>query len=116
MVSCRAKRAKMAAEAAAEAEQLKAVAMEKVRELQDELQKVADKLVKKTEEMERKYDRKKVPIYDRRSLVINSNPDFWLTAFMKHPTLGTPLTQEDQQIFRYLDSLHVEDLKYPQKG
>ncbi|KAL7140956.1 hypothetical protein ABFS83_08G022000 [Erythranthe nasuta] len=115
MVSCRAKRAKMAVEAA-EAEQLKAVAMEKVRELQDELQKVTDKLVKKTEEMERKYDLKKVPIYDRRSLVINSIPDFWLTAFMKHPTLGTLLTQEDQQIFRYLDSLYVEDLQYPQKG
>ncbi|EYU34082.1 hypothetical protein MIMGU_mgv1a015147mg [Erythranthe guttata] len=43
MVSVRAKRAKMAAEAAAaaaEAEQQKAVAMAKVRELQDELQKV----------------------------------------------------------------------------
>ncbi|KAL9148743.1 hypothetical protein ABFS82_12G062700 [Erythranthe guttata] len=120
MVSCRAKRAKMAAEAeaaaAAEAEQRKAVAMEKVRELQDEVQKVTDKLVKKTEELERKYDQKKVPIYDRRSLVINSIPDFWLTAFLKHPTLGTLLTQEDQQIFRYLDSIHVEDLKYPQKG
>ncbi|XP_012840863.1 PREDICTED: NAP1-related protein 1-like [Erythranthe guttata] len=77
---------------------------------------VTDKLVKKTEELERKYDQKKVPIYDRRSLVINSIPDFWLTAFLKHPTLGTLLTQEDQQIFRYLDSIHVEDLKYPQKG
>ncbi|KAL9157719.1 hypothetical protein ABFS82_08G022400 [Erythranthe guttata] len=119
MVSVRAKRAKMAAEAAAaaaEAEQQKAVAMAKVRELQDELQKVTDKLVKKTEELERKYDRKKVPIYDRRSLVINSIPEFWLTAFLKHPTLGTLLTQEDQQIFRYLDSLYVEDLQYPQKG
>ncbi|KAL7090778.1 hypothetical protein ACP275_12G063000 [Erythranthe tilingii] len=96
MVSCRAKRAKLAAEAAAaaEAEQLKAVAMEKVRELQDELQKVTDKLVKKAEELEH----------------------FWLTAFLKHPTLGTLLTQEDQQIFRYLDSIHVEDLTYPQKG
>ncbi|KAL9157718.1 hypothetical protein ABFS82_08G022300 [Erythranthe guttata] len=50
--------------------------------------------------MERKYDRKKVPIYDRRSLVISSIPDFWLTAFMKHPILGTLLTQEDPQNFK----------------
>ncbi|KAL0377544.1 UNVERIFIED_CONTAM: NAP1-related protein 1 [Sesamum radiatum] len=50
-------------------------------------------------EIEQKYNEMREPVYAKRNEVISSIPDFWLTA-----------------IFKYLDSLEVEDFKDPRKG
>ncbi|XP_024974677.1 NAP1-related protein 2-like isoform X1 [Cynara cardunculus var. scolymus] len=59
-------------------------------------------------EIEQHYNGKRRPVYVKRNQIIKTIPDFWLTAFMTHPALGDFLTDEDEKIFKYIDSLDVE--------
>ncbi|KAL1322711.1 hypothetical protein HN51_067706 [Arachis hypogaea] len=85
--------------------------IEKLQELQDELEKVNEEASDKVLEVEQKYNEIRKPVYDKRNEIIKSIPDFWLTAFLSHPALCDLLTEEDQKIFKYLHSLDVEDFK-----
>ncbi|KAI3940135.1 hypothetical protein MKW92_029168 [Papaver armeniacum] len=48
-------------------------------------------------------------IYNKRSEIIKTIPNFWLTAFCSHYALGILLSEEDQKIFKFLESVDVED-------
>ncbi|KAK4747293.1 hypothetical protein SAY87_026330 [Trapa incisa] len=85
------------------------LSIEKLQEVQDELEKISDEASEKVLEIEQKYSELRKPVYDKRSEVIKSIPDFWLTAFLSHPALGNLLSENDQKIFQYLSSLEVED-------
>ncbi|XP_028806421.1 NAP1-related protein 1 isoform X2 [Neltuma alba] len=87
------------------------LSIEKLQEVQDELEKVNEEASDKVLEVEQKYNEIRKPVYDRRNEIIKAIPDFWLTAFLSHPALCDLLTEEDQKIFKYLDSLDVEDFK-----
>ncbi|XP_031107789.1 NAP1-related protein 2-like isoform X1 [Ipomoea triloba] len=87
------------------------LSIEKLQEVQDELEKVNEQASDEVLEVEQKYNEIRRPVYDKRNEVIKSIPDFWLTAFLSHPALGDLLSEEDQKIFKYFDSLNVEDFK-----
>jgi template-activating factor I len=67
-------------------------------------------------EVEQKYNEIRRPVYNKRNDIIHNIPDFWLTAFLSHPVLSDLLTDEDQKVFKYLDSLDVEDFKDVKSG
>ncbi|XP_038972944.1 NAP1-related protein 2-like [Phoenix dactylifera] len=67
-------------------------------------------------EVEQKYNEIRRPVYVKRNEIIQSIPDFWLTAFLSHPALSDLLTEEDQKIFKYLVSLDVEDCQDLKSG
>ncbi|XP_038971677.1 NAP1-related protein 2-like [Phoenix dactylifera] len=67
-------------------------------------------------EVEQKYNEIRRPVYIKRNEIIQSIPDFWLTAFLSHPALSDLLTEEDQKIFKYLVSLDVEDCQDLKSG
>ncbi|KAK1289765.1 hypothetical protein QJS10_CPB18g01357 [Acorus calamus] len=92
------------------------LSIEKLQEIQDELEKVNEEASDKVLEVEMKYNEIRRPVYSRRNEIIKSIPDFWLTAFMSHPALGDLLNEEDQKIFKHLDSLEVEDFKDVKSG
>ncbi|KAK1309325.1 hypothetical protein QJS10_CPA09g01479 [Acorus calamus] len=92
------------------------LSIEKLQEIQDELEKVNEEASDKVLEVEMKYNEIRRPVYSRRDEIIKSIPDFWLTAFLSHPALGDLLNEEDQKIFKYLDSLEVEDFKDVKSG
>ncbi|KAL3844654.1 hypothetical protein ACJIZ3_002057 [Penstemon smallii] len=92
------------------------VAVEKLQEVQEEIEKVNEEANKKVLEIEQKYNESRKPVYVRRNKIINSIPGFWATAFLSHPILGDMLTEEDQKIFKYLDSLDVEDFQDLKSG
>ncbi|KAH6755064.1 NAP1-related protein 2 [Perilla frutescens var. hirtella] len=92
------------------------LSIEKLQELQDELEKINEEASEKVLEVEQKYNEIRKPVYDKRNDVIQSIPDFWLTAFMSHPALSELLTEEDQKIFKYLCKLEVEDCKDVKSG
>ncbi|XP_026457980.1 uncharacterized protein LOC113358594 isoform X6 [Papaver somniferum] len=52
-------------------------------------------------------------IYDRRSETIKDIPYFWLNAFISHGALADILSEEDRKIFRYLESVNVEETENP---
>ncbi|KAL6541826.1 Asparagine-rich protein (ARP protein) [Orobanche gracilis] len=92
------------------------LSIEKIQEIQDELEKINEEASEKVLEVEQKYNEIRKPVYDKRNDVIKSIPDFWLTAFMNHPALSELLTEEDQKIFKYLNNLEVEDCKDVKSG
>ncbi|KAL7192142.1 hypothetical protein ACSBR2_024063 [Camellia fascicularis] len=92
------------------------VSIENLQEIQDELEKINEEASDEVLELEQKYNEIRKPVYEKRSDIIKSIPDFWLTAFLSHPALGELLTDEDQKIFKYLSSLEVEDFKDVKSG
>ncbi|XP_072977727.1 NAP1-related protein 2-like [Typha angustifolia] len=92
------------------------LSIEKLQEIQDELEKVNEEASEKVLEVEQKYNDMRRPVYKRRNEIIKSIPDFWLTAFLSHPALGDLLSEEDQKIFKYLSSLDIEDFKDMKSG
>ncbi|KAI3892605.1 hypothetical protein MKW92_037023 [Papaver armeniacum] len=48
-------------------------------------------------------------IYDQRSEIIEHIPCFWLISFLSHYALHRLLSREDKKIFRYLNSVNVEE-------
>ncbi|XP_042502647.1 NAP1-related protein 2-like [Macadamia integrifolia] len=92
------------------------LSIEKLQEIQDELEKVNEEASDKVLEVEQKYNEIRRPVYEKRNEIIRSIPDFWLTAFLSHPALGDLLSEDDQKIFKYLSSLEVEDFKDVKSG
>ncbi|KAF1887263.1 hypothetical protein Lal_00040863 [Lupinus albus] len=92
------------------------LSIQKLQEIQDNLEKINEEASDKVVEIEQKYNEIRKPVYDNRNEIIKSIPDFWLTAFLSHPALGELLNDEDQKIFKYLDSLEVEDHKDVKSG
>ncbi|XP_057465553.1 NAP1-related protein 2-like isoform X2 [Actinidia eriantha] len=90
------------------------ISIEKLQEIQEELEKINEEASDKVLEVEQKYNEIRKPIYDKRNDIIKFIPDFWLTAFVSHPAFL--LTEEDQKIFKYLSSLEVEDFKDVKSG
>uniref|UniRef100_A0A0D9W5S8 Uncharacterized protein n=1 Tax=Leersia perrieri TaxID=77586 RepID=A0A0D9W5S8_9ORYZ len=83
--------------------------IEKLQEIQDEIEKVNEEACDKVLELEQKYNEVRRPVYVRRNEIIKQIPDFWLTAFLSHPVLGELLTEDDQKIFKHLESIDVDD-------
>ncbi|XP_010471547.1 PREDICTED: NAP1-related protein 1 [Camelina sativa] len=92
------------------------LSIEKLQEIQENLEKINEKASDEVLEVDQKYNEIRKPVYDKRNEIIQSIPDFWLTAFLSHPALGDLLTEEDQKIFKYLSSLEVEDAKDVKSG
>ncbi|MCL7034049.1 hypothetical protein MKW94_009731, partial [Papaver nudicaule] len=92
------------------------LSIEKLQEIQDELEKVNEEASDEVLVVEQKYTLIRRPVYDKRNEIIKSIPDFWLTAFLSHPALGDLLNEDDQKIFKYLKSMDVEDCKDVKSG
>ncbi|KAJ9568100.1 hypothetical protein OSB04_004066 [Centaurea solstitialis] len=92
------------------------LSIEKLQEVQDELEKINEEASEKVLEVEQKYNVIRKPVYDKRSDIIKSIPDFWLNAFLSHPDLSDLLNEEDQKIFKHLTALEVEDCKDVKSG
>ncbi|RZB69494.1 NAP1-related protein 2 [Glycine soja] len=96
------------------------LSIEKLQEIQDELEKVFicdvqnvafafgvselhscsmclinEKTNDKVLEIGQKYNEIRKPVYDKRNDIIKAISEFWLTAFLSHPALGDLLNEED---------------------
>lgn len=92
------------------------VYIEKLQEVQDELEKINEEASDKLLEVEQQFNEIRRPVYSRRKDIIQSIPDFWLTAFLSHPILGDLINENDQKILKHLVSLDVEDSKDVKSG
>ncbi|GER50485.1 testis-specific Y-encoded-like protein 1, partial [Striga asiatica] len=112
----RAKRSRTEAAAVEEDADDLALAIEKVQEVQDELNKINEEANHEILAIEKKYDQVRDPIYVRRDKIISGIPDFWSTSLLSHPTIEDLLNMDDREIFKYLDTLHVENFKDDRMG
>ncbi|KAL0694835.1 hypothetical protein Bca4012_062015 [Brassica carinata] len=116
MVADKSKKAKIEEENVEQIDGELVLLIDKLQEIQDDLEKMNEKASDEVLEVEQKYNVIRKPVYDKRNKIIKAIPDFWLTAFLSHPALGELLTEEDQKVFKYLSSLDVKDAKDVKPG
>ncbi|XP_004647942.1 testis-specific Y-encoded-like protein 2 [Octodon degus] len=66
--------------------------------------------------LKRKFIQMRRPFLERRDLIIQHIPGFWVKAFLNHPTISILINQRDEDIFRYLTNLQVQDLRHISMG
>ncbi|KEH32130.1 putative transcription factor Hap3/NF-YB family [Medicago truncatula] len=84
-----------------------ALSIENLQKIQDDLAELNDKKYDQLREIEQKLNETIDPVYIKRDEMIKSIPNFWLNAFLRHPTLKKVMNEEDQKIFKYLSSLDI---------
>lgn len=83
-------------------------AIEKLQEVQDEIEKVNEEASDKVLEIEQHYSIVRRPIFDKRNEIVTAIPDFWLTVFLSHPVLYAAIAEQDHKALKFLKSLDVE--------
>ncbi|XP_004484459.1 testis-specific Y-encoded-like protein 2 isoform X2 [Dasypus novemcinctus] len=66
--------------------------------------------------LKRKFIQMRRPFLERRDLIIQHIPGFWVKAFLNHPRVSILINQRDEDIFRYLTNLQVQDLRHISMG
>ncbi|KAH6830420.1 hypothetical protein C2S53_007586 [Perilla frutescens var. hirtella] len=90
--------------------------IQKLRQIQEELQKVNEESQKEISAIVHKFMKDRNEMYKKRNMIISKIPCFWFTAFMHNSTLQNLLKEEDREIFCYLESMNVEDFTDPRRG
>nr|KAF6436594.1 TSPY like 2 [Rousettus aegyptiacus] len=66
--------------------------------------------------LKRKFIQMRRPFLEHRDLIIQHIPGFWVKAFFNHPKISILINQRDEDIFRYLTNLQVQDLRHISMG
>jgi len=77
--------------------------------IQDQIEELNDKATEDILEVERKYNRLRKPMYDKRAEAIRKLPEFWFKVFTSQEMLAALLVGEDLTAFKYMKELNVED-------
>jgi len=89
---------------------------EKLEKIQSEIEKLNDEATDEILLVEKKFNGLRKPYYKQRNDVIREIPEFWLRAFMNHQMLSTLLDEADQDVFKHLKELNVEDFDDVKSG
>jgi len=89
---------------------------EKLTTIQTEIEKLNDEATEEILQIEKRYNGLRKPYYKKRNDVIREIPDFWLKAFLNHDMLADLLDEEDQNAFKHLKELNVEDFDDVKSG
>jgi len=82
---------------------------ERLDTMQSEIEKLNDEATEEILQIEKKYNTLRKPYYKKRNEVIRDIPEFWLKAFLNHSMMADLLDEEDQNAFKHLKELNVED-------
>jgi len=89
---------------------------EKLQEVQDKIEKLSEQSAEEIIQVEKKFNDKKKPFYKERTAVLTTIPNFWKRVFNNHPVISSCLTDEDQNMFEYLEEIDVEDFEDVKAG
>jgi len=84
--------------------------------MQTEIEKLNDEATEEILQIEKRYNGLRKPYYKKRNDVIREIPEFWLKAFLNHEMLADLLDEEDQNAFKFLKELNVEDFDDVKSG
>lgn len=76
--------------------------------VQKELQRLDEACAREQMTIQRDYDEKKQPFFEKRQNIINKVPGFWSKALQHHPALCL-LTPADFNILQYLTKIDLKD-------
>jgi len=63
--------------------------------------------------IEKAYDIKQEPLYEKRAAIIATLPNFWTTCFLQHPQLSSLIEEEDEKVMTKLEAIRIETSKEP---
>ncbi|CAM4705447.1 unnamed protein product [Caretta caretta] len=63
-----------------------------------------------------KFGHMRRPHLERRNLIIQNIPGFWVTAFLNHPQLSAVINDRDEDTLSYMTNLQVEDFTHAKSG
>lgn len=85
-------------------------------EVSNELEKITAELAQKVNDLDRQYQVKKQPLYEKRGQIIAKLPEFWLTALLHHPILSDAISDNDVKLLKHLTKLDVLPLAGPDQN
>jgi template-activating factor I len=59
--------------------------------------------------VEQSFNRRRKPMYAKRTDIIAKIPQFWLTAFSNHPQMATMIDEEEEKFLQYLRDMIVDE-------
>lgn len=72
-------------------------AIEKIDEVQNEIDKLNEQASEEILKVEQKYNKSRQPYFAKRAELIGKIPNFWVTAFVNHPQISALLSEEDEE-------------------
>jgi len=97
----------MAGEEAEEEGQFPADMVKELKEVQAEVDRVEDEHARESEELEKRFLRKKEPLFKRRAQVVSRVQSFWKCALLGHDGLGSQIKDNDEPLLDSLEHLDV---------
>ncbi|XP_020846289.1 protein SET-like [Phascolarctos cinereus] len=89
-------------------------AVERIDEVQSEIDKLNERASVEILKVEQNYNQLRQPFFRKRSEWITKIPDFWATTLLSHPQLSSLLGEEDEEALHHLTRIEViefEDVK-----
>ncbi|XP_076447357.1 protein SET-like [Babylonia areolata] len=84
-------------------------ALEAIDGIQNEIDVLNEKASVEILEVEQKYNKLRKPYYDKRNVIIERIPNFWLLSLLNHPQVSTVVKQEDKECLKSLNKVEVEE-------
>jgi len=82
---------------------------EEMQKVQDKIEEIEEEFDSKVLELQAQFNLKKKPFFESRNVIIQKLPNFWFQAFTHHRALEFMLQPEDEDIFKSLASIAVEE-------
>jgi len=89
---------------------------EKLEHVQEKIEKLNEEAAEEIIQVEKKFNQKRKPSFEERSVVIKQIPHFWKRVFSNHPMISDCLSEEDLKILDYLEDVIVEDFDNIKEG
>ncbi|XP_025020869.1 protein SET isoform X1 [Python bivittatus] len=67
-------------------------------------------------QLKAKFSHMRRPHLERRNLIIQNIPGFWVTAFLNHPQLSAMINDRDEDTLSYMTNLQVVDFTHAKSG
>ncbi|ESN98149.1 hypothetical protein HELRODRAFT_177392 [Helobdella robusta] len=91
-------------------------AIEKIDEVQNDIDRLNEQCSDEILKVEQKYNKLRQPHYQRRSEMIAKISNFWVTAFVNHPQVSALLNEEDEEALQSLTKVEVQEFEDVKSG
>ncbi|KAM3848921.1 testis-specific Y-encoded-like protein 2 isoform 1-T1 [Vipera latastei] len=90
--------------------------LEALEAVQLELEAVNQQANRAFAQLKAKFSHMRRPHLERRNVIIQNIPGFWVTAFLNHPQLSAMINDRDEDILSYMTNLQVVDFTHAKSG
>lgn len=83
--------------------------LEAISEVQSEIDKLNENASEEIINVERKYNKLRKPVFEKREKFVEKIPNFWLTAFLNHPGIANVISEDDAEILAWMTDFRIDE-------